>query len=141
MEESQILAYFSAVLIGIVLGLIGGGGSILTVPVLTYLMGFGSVVATAYSLFIVGVTALFGAIRNLQKGLINWRIALVFAIPALLAVYLVRGYLIPVIPEELFRIGSITVGKDEAIMLLFAIIMLLSAISMIRGRKDHTTQH
>ena len=138
MDQYFLWAYLAAIVIGLVLGLIGGGGSILTVPVLTYLLGFGSVIATAYSLFIVGVTALFGAVRNFQKGLINKKIALIFSIPALLSVYAVRRYLMPKIPEEILHVNNWSVGKDAAIMLLFAIIMLLSALSMIRSKKKRS---
>ena len=61
----EILGFIGAVLMGVVLGLIGGGGSILTVPMLVYLFQIDPIVATAYSLFIVGVSALVGALRNI----------------------------------------------------------------------------
>jgi len=137
MSTLEIMGYVGALFIGIVLGLIGGGGSILTVPILVYLMYLNPVTATAYSLFVVGVSALIGAIRNLQKGLIDIKTAIVFAIPAFIAVYSTRRFLVPAIPDELFTIGSFFVTKDIAIMMFFAIIMLLASISMIRDkRKD-----
>lgn len=131
-----ILGYIGALLIGVVLGLIGGGGSILTVPVLVYLLAIEPVVATAYSLFIVGSTSLVGAVKNIRKKLVDFRTAIVFAIPAFIAVYSTRKFLVPAIPEEIFTIGSFTLTKDVAIMIFFAIIMLLASVSMIRGRKD-----
>ena len=134
MELFEILGYAGALLIGIVLGLIGGGGSILTVPVLVYLLYINPVTATAYSLFVVGVSSLVGALKNLQKGLVDIRTAIVFSIPAFIAVYGTRKYLLPAIPEELFRIGDFLVTKDIGIMVFFAIIMLLASVSMIRGR-------
>ena len=79
MAIQEILGYFGALLIGVVLGLIGGGGSILTVPILVYLMLINPVTATAYSLFVVGISSLFGAIRNIKKGLVDFRTAIVFA--------------------------------------------------------------
>ena len=100
MEVYQVLGYVGALLIGIVLGLIGGGGSILTVPVLVYLMYINPVTATAYSLFVVGISALVGALRNMQKGLVDYKTAIVFSIPAFIAVYLTRRFLVPAIPEE-----------------------------------------
>ncbi len=134
MEILEILGYAGALLIGIVLGLIGGGGSILTVPVLVYLLYINPVTATAYSLFVVGVSSLVGALKNLQKGLVDIKTAIVFSIPAFIAVYGTRKYLLPAIPEQLFQIGDFTVTKDIGIMVFFAIIMLLASVSMIRGR-------
>lgn len=137
----EILGYIGALLIGVVLGLIGGGGSILTVPVLVYLLSVNPVTATAYSLFIVGVSSLVGALRNIQKGLVDFKTAIIFAIPAIAAVYLTRRYLVPAIPEQLMQIGNVTLTKDVAIMLFFAIIMLLASFSMIKSRKETSELH
>jgi uncharacterized membrane protein YfcA len=141
MDIQQLLGYFGALLIGLVLGLIGGGGSILTVPILVYLFFLNPVTATAYSLFVVGVSALVGAIRNIQKGLVDFRTAIVFAIPAFIAVYITRKFIVPAIPEELFSVGSFMITKGIAIMLFFAFVMLLASISMIRSnRKDSSEE-
>jgi uncharacterized membrane protein YfcA len=121
----------AALLIGLVLGLIGGGGSILTVPVLVYLMYINPVTATAYSLFIVGSAALVGAFQNMKKGLVDYRTAVVFSIPAFIAVYLTRKFIVPAIPENLFTIGDYLLTKNVGIMVFFAIIMVLAAFSMI----------
>ncbi|MCO5723242.1 sulfite exporter TauE/SafE family protein [Robiginitalea marina] len=134
MELFEILGFAGALLIGVVLGLIGGGGSILTVPVLVYLLHINPVTATAYSLFVVGVSSLVGALKNIQKGLVDFKTAIVFSIPAFIAVYGTRKYLLPAIPETLFQVGDFTVTKDIGIMVFFAIIMLLASVSMIRGR-------
>jgi uncharacterized membrane protein YfcA len=136
MEIIEILGFAGALLIGLVLGLIGGGGSILTVPVLVYVLDIDPVLATAYSLFVVGVSAAVGAVRNAQKGMVDFRTGIVFAIPAFLAVYLTRMFVVPAIPEHLFDVGEFEVTRDVAIMVFFAIIMLLASVSMIRGRKD-----
>lgn len=136
MELIDILGYFGALLIGLVLGLIGGGGSILTVPILVYVLGEHPETATAYSLFVVGASAAVGAIRNAQKKMVDFRTGIVFAIPALITVYLTRKFLVPAIPDEIISTESLTVSKDMAIMVFFAVIMLLASISMIRGRKD-----
>ncbi len=135
MEIIEILGYAGALLIGLVLGLIGGGGSILTVPILVYALTLNPVLATAYSLFVVGATSLVGAVKNMIKGMVDFKTAIIFAIPAFIAVYLTRAYVIPAIPEELFEIGSVVVTKNLAIMLFFAIIMLLASISMIRNKR------
>lgn len=136
MELIEILGYFGALLIGIVLGLIGGGGSILTVPILVYALGLSPVMATAYSLFVVGSTAFVGAVRNMFKKMVDFRTAIVFAIPAFIAVYLTRALLIPAIPNELFKIQDFTITKDLAIMLFFAGVMLFASISIIRDNRD-----
>ncbi|MEM5564995.1 sulfite exporter TauE/SafE family protein [Psychroserpens sp. AS72] len=136
MDLTQILGYFGALLIGVVLGLIGGGGSILTVPILVYLLVINPVTATAYSLFVVGVSSVFGVFQNIKKGLVDFKTAFVFAIPAFIAVYLTRRYVVPAIPDAIFTFGNFTLTKDIAIMVFFAIIMLLASISMIRTRKE-----
>lgn len=140
MEFIEIIGFAGALLIGLVLGLIGGGGSILTVPILVYILGIDPVLATAYSLFVVGASAAVGAIRNAQKGMIDFRTGIVFAIPAFISVYLTRKFVVPAIPEHLFNVGDFEVNRNIAIMVFFAIIMLLASISMIRGRKDNTSE-
>jgi uncharacterized membrane protein YfcA len=140
MDSIEIFGYVGALLIGVVLGLIGGGGSILTVPILVYLLAINPVTATAYSLFVVGVTSLVGAIRNIQKGLVEFRTAIVFTIPAFIAVYSTRKYLVPAIPETLFTVNDFIVTKNIAIMVFFALIMLLASITMIGGRKKQAVQ-
>ena len=129
----EIMGYLASVLIGISLGLIGGGGSILTVPVLVYLFGESPEVSTAYSLFIVGATSLVGGVRNASLGYVDYKIGVVFAIPAIIAVYLTRAYLVPSIPLEIVSFGSFSLTKDVAIMLFFALIMLAASVSMIRN--------
>lgn len=132
MHISQILGYTGALVIGLVLGLIGGGGSILTVPVLVYLLYVNPVTATAYSLFVVGGASLVGAGRNLQKGLVGFRTALTFSLPAVIAVFSTRKFILPAIPEVIFTVGDFTMSKDIAIMVFFAVLMLAASVSMIR---------
>lgn len=134
-STAGIFGFIGALLIGLVLGLIGGGGSILTVPVLVYLLALDPVIATAYSLFVVGVSALVGAIRNMQKGLVDFKTAIVFAIPAFIAVYSTRKFIVPAIPDELFHVGDFLVTKSIAIMVFFAIIMVVAAISMMKSKR------
>ncbi len=132
----EILGYIFASLIGISLGLIGGGGSILTVPVLVYVMGVNATLATAYSLFIVGVTALVGCITYFQKKLVSVPTAIVFSIPAFTSVFLVRKFLIPAIPKEIIAIGGFMLTRDILLMLVFAGLMIFASVSMIKDDKD-----
>ena len=134
MEVVEVLGYIGALIIGVTLGLIGGGGSILTVPVLVYLLHINPVTATAYSLFVVGTSSLVGALKNIKGKLVDFKTAIIFAIPAFISVYLTRKLVVPAIPENIVSINDFLITKDIAIMLFFAIIMLLSSISMIRGK-------
>lgn len=138
LEIIDLLGYFGALVIGVTLGLIGGGGSILTVPVLVYLLSVNPVTATAYSLFVVGSSSLIGAINNMKEKLVDFRTAIVFAIPAFIAVYSTRKYIVPAIPEHIFTLWDFEVTKDIGIMLFFAIIMVVASISMIKdnGKKE-----
>lgn len=132
----EIFGYLSSILIGISLGLIGSGGSILTVPVLVYLFAVDAVAATAYSLFIVGFTAAIGSFAYFKKGLVNIRTAVVFGAPSILAVFLTRAYLVPAIPKEIVTIGSLVVTKSVLMMVLFAVLMVAASYSMIRKGKN-----
>ncbi|REE27273.1 hypothetical protein DFQ09_101102 [Winogradskyella pacifica] len=134
MDFIEIVGYIGALIVGLVLGLIGGGGSILTVPILVYFLGFSPIIATGYSLFIVGSTALVGTVRNIRKKTIDFKTAIIFAIPSILTVFTVRSLVIPNLPEVLFSIGNFQLTNSLFIMLLFAIIMLLAGWSMIKSK-------
>ena len=132
----EIIGYFASALIGVSLGLIGGGGSILTVPVLVYLFGVDPVLATAYSLFIVGSTSLVGAFPKYKEGMVNVKTAVIFGIPAILAVYATRAWLVPMIPNPVFSIGDFVVSKAMLMMGLFAMLMVFASYSMIQDKKS-----
>lgn len=132
----EIAGLFLAALVGISLGLIGSGGSILTVPILVYVMGVNPVLATAYSLFIVGTTALIGGIQSAIQKKVDFKTVIIFGIPSIAAVYSTRLWILPLIPDNLFSIGSFAVTKPIALMLLFAIVMILASVSMIRPSKS-----
>lgn len=128
----ETIGYIASILIGISLGLIGSGGSILTVPVLVYLFSVDAVAATAYSLFIVGFTSAIGSVGYLRKGLVNIKTAVVFGIPSIIAVFLTRAYIVPAIPKEVFTVGDFVVTKSILMMLLFAVLMVAASYSMIK---------
>ena len=128
----EIIGYLAAILIGVVLGLIGGGGSILTVPLLVYLFGINPVTATSYSLFIVGLTSTVGSIHYFRMGLVNIKTAFLFGIPSIIAVFITRAYILPAIPYELITIGTFIVTKDIFLMLLFAMLMIGASYNMIK---------
>ena len=129
----EVLGYFLAALVGISLGLIGSGGSILMVPILVYVFALNPVLATSYSLFVVGSTALVGAFNNYRKGLVSIKTALLFGLTSVTTVFTTRKFIMPRIPENLFTIGNFQVKHDLATMVLFAILMLMASFAMIKA--------
>lgn len=134
----EIAGYMAALLIGVSLGLIGGGGSILTIPVLVYLFHIQPSLATGYSLFIVGCSSLAGAYKNYRRKNINFKAAFYFGIASIISVLVVRKLLLPVIPEQLFMLGTFSVTKSLLIMLLFAVVMIIVSLNMIKKPLVHT---
>ena len=137
----ELIGYFASLFIGISLGLIGGGGSILTVPILVYLFNVNPKLATTYSLFIVGLTAAFGAIRHHKMGNIKVKSAMYFAIPSLVTLLLVRKIILLRIPEIIPVGETYTVRRGMLIMILFAILMILASYSMIKKQKESPREH
>jgi uncharacterized membrane protein YfcA len=131
-----IVGCITSIFMGLSLGMIGGGGSILTVPILVYLFQIDPSLATAYSLFIVGLTALFGGINYYRKGEVDLKTGFIFATPSFIGVYLVRSFVIPNLPQNLFSIGDILITKPLFIMLVFALLMVVASFSMIRSKKS-----
>ena len=131
----HVFGYTSALIIGISLGLIGGGGSILAVPVLAYLFSINEKAATAYSLFIVGASALVGGWKQHLKGFVDWRTALVFGVPAIIGVTVVRHFVVPAMPEVLFQIEEFQFTRRMAMFGLFAVLMVPAAYSMLKKEK------
>jgi hypothetical protein len=141
MDLIQIIGYVGAFIVGLILGLIGGGGSILTVPLLVYLLGYNPVVATAYSLFVVGSSSLVGTIQKHKKHLVDFKTGLAFSFPSFIAVYLSRRFLVPNLPDTLFKLENFEFTKEMAIMTFFALVMLLASISMIKKRKTQPKEN
>lgn len=135
MTVQEVIGYAMAVLVGVVIGLAGGGGSILTVPILVYIFGIPAVLATTYSLFVVGATSLIGSINHIWKGRVDLRLTATFALPSFLSVYLSRRYLVPALPDPLFWLGTLPVTKSNAMLVFFALVMLLAARAMIRDKQ------
>jgi uncharacterized membrane protein YfcA len=135
--ELEIIGYITAILVGLSLGLIGGGGSILTLPILVYIFGVeaGST-APAYSLFIVGATSFIGASIKYKEGLVDLKTALIFGLPTIVGIYFTRNSIVPAIPHELFALSGITFTKPMLVMVLLAILMLIASVMMLKGRKD-----
>ena len=136
MEINYIIGYFLAVLVGITLGLIGSGGSILSVPVLVYIMGIEPILATAYSLFVVGTTALVGGFQKATQKLVDFKKVLLFGVPTISAVFLTRKFIVPAIPDVIFSTATFTLHKSVLIMIVFAVVMISASVRMIKPLKE-----
>jgi uncharacterized membrane protein YfcA len=132
----EVFGYAASVFIGISLGLIGGGGSILTVPVLVYLFGIDAFLATEYSLFIVGISSMVGSFSYFKKGLVDLKTAFIFGIPSIISIFVTRNFLLPLIPDEVFRMGNFMVTKDIFLLLLFAGLMITASYKMIQKKVE-----
>jgi uncharacterized protein len=132
----EIIGYLASFIMGITLGLMGGGGSILTVPILVYLFSIPPAIATGYSLFVVGTTALIGSLIYIRKGDIDFKVGLTFAIPSVIGVNLSRGLIIPNIPEVILNLQNLTLTKEILIMATFAALMIAASYSMIKKREE-----
>lgn len=132
----EIAGYIAAVFIGIVLGMMGGGGSILTVPVLVYLLHLDAITATTYSLFIVGVTSLTGGTRAYIKKQVDFKTVSEFGIPSIFSIFITRHFILPAIPGKLFSIGNIEFTRDTMLMILFAFLMFAASAFMIFNGDD-----
>ena len=125
----EFFGYLLAVLIGIFLGIFGGGGSLLAVPVFAYIFSLDEKVATAYSLFTVGISSIVGTIK--QLGNIEWKVTLIFGIPSIIAVWLVRFFIIPNLPEIIFDNETFIITRRMLIFGIFTFLLLISSFSMI----------
>ena len=128
----EFLGYFSAIVIGLVMGLIGGGGSILSVPIFVYVFGFDAVTATALSLFVVGITSLVGSVGFIREKQVDFRTGLIFGIPSILGVLFSRRLVLPNLPNYIINRWDIVLTKDMFLLLLFSVLMLIAAYKMIR---------
>jgi uncharacterized membrane protein YfcA len=137
----EIIGYAASILIGVVLGLLGGGGSILSIPILVYLFGVDPVMASAYSLFIVGTTSLAGAIPKYRRQLVNLKMGILFGIPSIMSTFLTRLIVVPAIPDIIYQSGGFEITKRMLILGVFAILMVLTSITMIRGKGEFTSDN
>lgn len=136
MEISHLIGYILAVFVGITLGMLGSGGSILSVPILVYVMGIEPVLATAYSLFVIGTTSLVGGIHKAQQKLVDFKKVVLFGIPAVVSVFITRKILITRIPDVIFSTENFTLSKSILIMIVFAVVMIFASFRMIKPLKE-----
>jgi len=135
-NSMEIFGYIALFCVGLVLGTLGGGGSILSVPILVYLFSIDTVMASAYSLFIVGTTSLVGTCIKFNSSLVNIRTGIQFGIPSLIAIFITRRWLVPLIPDLICQIGSFQLSKRSLILGIFAILMILASLALIKRKRD-----
>lgn len=131
----DFFGYVASLFMGIVLGVMGGGGSILTVPILVYFFNLPPSIATGYSLFVVGVTALIGFFIYYRKGQVDFRVGLYFALPSIIGVSLSRIFVVPSLPPIVLHLGGLLITKEIFVMFVFASLMIVASYSMISRRK------
>jgi uncharacterized membrane protein YfcA len=135
MSGQELVGYASAVVVGLVIGLAGGGGSILTVPIFVYVFHIPTILATTYSLFVVGTTSLVGSINHIWNKRVDLRVTLAFALPSFISVYLSRRFLVPALPDPIFQFERFVLSKSEAILYFFALVMIIAARAMLRNER------
>lgn len=136
MEIAQLVGYILAVFVGMTLGMLGSGGSILSVPILVYVMGIEPTLATAYSLFVIGTTSLVGGIHKAKQNLVDFYKVILFGIPAIISVFVTRKILVPRIPDVIFSTDNFTLTKSVLIMVVFAFVMIIASVRMIKPLKE-----
>ncbi|WP_338407784.1 sulfite exporter TauE/SafE family protein [uncultured Flavobacterium sp.] len=138
MEISNIIGYILAVFVGMTLGMLGSGGSILSVPILVYMMGIEPALATAYSLFVIGTTSLIGGVHKAKQKLVDFNKVILFGIPAVISVFITRKFIVPRIPKIIFTTENFILSKSILIMIVFAFVMIFASFRMIKPFKETT---
>lgn len=137
----EYIGYILAIAIGLIMGLIGGGGSILSVPIFVYLFEMDALAATAFSLFVVGITSAFGSVSYIRQKKVDFKIAFLFGFPSILGILFSRRLVLPNLPQYIINDWGISIKKDLFILLLFAVLMLISSIKMITKSKTKESKY
>ena len=129
-----VISIVASSIIGIAIGLLGAGGSILVMPVLVYVLGISPLIATTYSLGIVGISSAIAAIRNAREQQTNWKVLFTFAIPAIISIMIMRAYIMPALPKVL-ELGMIHISIESLSMIILSLLMLISAQRMMSSKE------
>jgi uncharacterized protein len=135
----ELLGYASLIGVGLLLGMMGGGGSILSMPILVYLFSLDVVVASSYSLFIVGTTSMVGTMLKQRDSFIDIPAVLQLGVPSLLATFLTRKWIVCSIPDVLFMVGSVAVTRRALLLSVFATVVIISSVMVIHSRQSSTS--
>lgn len=128
-----VIGIILAFVIGVVLGLVGGGGSILTVPLVHYFFGTSMLLATTYSLFVVAVAASIGVIQRLPNNQVDFRKGFIFVVPSMLTAFSIRLWIMPLFPIS-FSVYNFELSRDITITVLLVFVMLYTAFRTLLGK-------
>jgi uncharacterized membrane protein YfcA len=135
-EINLVLGYAGAVVTGLVLGLLGGGGALLSIPVLVYFFHMDATVATGYSLFLVAIAATSGTVQNIRNKNIDGKAFLFYGIPSVTTVYIFRRFIIHQLPDIIFSTGSFSLTKDHLILFILSFVMFGVGFKMINATDE-----
>ena len=125
------MGWLATLFMGFVLGLLGGGGGILTVPILVGFFGIATTAATGDSLFVVGLTSVVGAVQGFIKKQTELASGIMIAIPSMIGAFTARKIIVPMIPKMIFGLH-----KDQVTLAAFAILMIVVGIRMLMKKKE-----
>jgi uncharacterized protein len=136
MKLSQIMqelkTYSASLSIGLLLGFIGAGGSIVAIPVFIYILKKDPISSSIYSMFVVGISSMAGSIPSIINKTVDFKVALVFGVPSMVGVFIARKIIFPLIPVELFTIGSFSLSRNFLFMLCLSTVMFLAALRILK---------
>ena len=132
------IGFIALIGIGLVLGSIGAGGSMLAIPVLVYLFAMDMETASAYSLFLVGATSLTGAMMKQKERGICLRTALTFGLPSITAAFITRKWIVVSLPKIWLSTDNIVITKHHILLTIFCLMMSASAILLLRRERNTT---
>lgn len=133
----EAAGYLAIICIGILLGCMGAGGSMLAIPVFVYLFSLDMVIASAYSLFVVGVTSLTGVVLKQKLHMPDLRAGLTFGIPSVISTFVARKWIVLMIPELIWQTGSFRLEKGDVLLYFFSLMMITSSLITMRKRRGN----
>lgn len=136
MEVHLIIGYFLAIVTGMILGALGGGGSILILPIFVYIFGFDPLQAIVYSLFVIALSSTVGAFSHYKKGNVNLKIVLLFGLSSIASVLVTRKFIVPNLPDVIFTVGDFELKQSVFLLIIFALLMIGAALVMLKKNKD-----
>lgn len=130
----MVVGHFFIFLMGLILGMMGAGGSILTIPIFVYLFNMEPFIAATHSLFVVAVTALFGSFSYIRKKEISVVKGITFIIPSFLGVVFAKKFILNIIPMTIYRSSHIQITKNFIIMTVFSILMMAASWTILKNK-------
>lgn len=135
----ELETFIASLGIGLSLGFMGAGGSILTIPVFVYVLKKDPLTSGVYSMFVVGMSSMAGTIQSMFNKLVDFRVTITFGVPSIAGVLVARKLIVPLIPDELFSVGSFYFSKSMLFMLCLSGLMFLSALRMLKPQMSNNS--